>query len=399
MNGRIYDPTLGRFLQADPHIQAPENSQSFNRYSYVLNNPLSYTDPSGYSFSRLFKKIGKNVLRAAAKIFGAEVVGILGNIASFACGLAAPVCAAYFNYEFTRALGGSSSQALRGAFTAAATTFAFQQIGGHFKGVSGGQGANINFGGNLLKASQVAQQIAAHAIVGGIGAELQGGKFGHGFFAAGVAKGFGGAFLPGGGQIDSFPELVANTTISAVIGGTASVISGGKFANGARTGAMQYLFNQANNWVSEKIDEQLAKRTAARRVNAIDAELEKLSGLVRNPKQLRAALEGYGFEGDSFDLRAASLSINADLISERAAALYVVVNGLGPALLPNAKLGKTSAFFGSSVWVRYVKASPVSFWSALQAWPILYLNESPNFTAAYSCRGKVCGLQGLQIHE
>ncbi|MEJ6477041.1 RHS repeat-associated core domain-containing protein, partial [Pseudoalteromonas piscicida] len=50
MNGRIYDPTLGRFLQADPHIQAPTNSQSYNRYSYVLNNPLSYTDPSGYFF-------------------------------------------------------------------------------------------------------------------------------------------------------------------------------------------------------------------------------------------------------------------------------------------------------------------------------------------------------------
>ncbi|TMO70331.1 RHS repeat domain-containing protein [Pseudoalteromonas aurantia] len=40
MNGRIYDPTIGRFLQADPFIQAPSNSQSYNRYSYVLNNPL-----------------------------------------------------------------------------------------------------------------------------------------------------------------------------------------------------------------------------------------------------------------------------------------------------------------------------------------------------------------------
>jgi RHS repeat-associated protein len=35
MNGRIYDPTLGRFLQADPFIQAPKNSQSYNRYAYV----------------------------------------------------------------------------------------------------------------------------------------------------------------------------------------------------------------------------------------------------------------------------------------------------------------------------------------------------------------------------
>lgn len=52
MNGRIYDPTLGRFLQADPHIQSPNNSQSYNRYPYVLNNPLSYTDPSGYFLAK-----------------------------------------------------------------------------------------------------------------------------------------------------------------------------------------------------------------------------------------------------------------------------------------------------------------------------------------------------------
>jgi uncharacterized protein RhaS with RHS repeats len=49
MNGRIYDPVIGRFLQADPIISEPYNSQNFNRYSYVLNNPLMYTDPSGYS--------------------------------------------------------------------------------------------------------------------------------------------------------------------------------------------------------------------------------------------------------------------------------------------------------------------------------------------------------------
>jgi RHS repeat-associated protein len=48
MNGRIYDGIIGRFLSPDPFIQYPHNSQSYNRYSYVLNNPLSYTDPSGY---------------------------------------------------------------------------------------------------------------------------------------------------------------------------------------------------------------------------------------------------------------------------------------------------------------------------------------------------------------
>lgn len=47
MNGRVYDPLIGRFLSPDDYVQFPENSQSYNRYSYVLNNPLSYTDPSG----------------------------------------------------------------------------------------------------------------------------------------------------------------------------------------------------------------------------------------------------------------------------------------------------------------------------------------------------------------
>ncbi|WP_158658031.1 RHS repeat-associated core domain-containing protein [Agarilytica rhodophyticola] len=54
MNGRGYDYNLGRFLSVDPIIQAPGNSQSLNPYSYIMNNPLSGTDPTGYcSASRL----------------------------------------------------------------------------------------------------------------------------------------------------------------------------------------------------------------------------------------------------------------------------------------------------------------------------------------------------------
>jgi RHS repeat-associated protein len=49
MNGRVYDPLLGRFMSADPIVQSPSNLQSYNRYSYVANNPLAYTDPTGYS--------------------------------------------------------------------------------------------------------------------------------------------------------------------------------------------------------------------------------------------------------------------------------------------------------------------------------------------------------------
>jgi RHS repeat-associated protein len=47
MHARMYDPRIARFIQADPMIQEPTNSQSLNRYSYVMNNPLNATDPTG----------------------------------------------------------------------------------------------------------------------------------------------------------------------------------------------------------------------------------------------------------------------------------------------------------------------------------------------------------------
>ncbi len=47
MNGRLYDPKLRRFLSPDNYIQDPYNTQNYNRYGYVLNNPTKYTDPTG----------------------------------------------------------------------------------------------------------------------------------------------------------------------------------------------------------------------------------------------------------------------------------------------------------------------------------------------------------------
>lgn len=44
---RWYDPSIGRFIQADTIVPNPNNPQSVNRSSYVLNNPLLYTDPMG----------------------------------------------------------------------------------------------------------------------------------------------------------------------------------------------------------------------------------------------------------------------------------------------------------------------------------------------------------------
>ncbi len=57
---RCYDPVLGRFTTADPIVPNPTNPQGLNRYSYVLNNPLKYTDPSGHGW---FKRIRKEISR------------------------------------------------------------------------------------------------------------------------------------------------------------------------------------------------------------------------------------------------------------------------------------------------------------------------------------------------
>jgi len=71
MNGRLYDPQLRRFLAPDNYIQNPYNTQNFNRYSYVLNNPLMYVDPSGEMAeenSWLFRAIGAVIASVASSV-------------------------------------------------------------------------------------------------------------------------------------------------------------------------------------------------------------------------------------------------------------------------------------------------------------------------------------------
>ncbi len=53
MGGREYDPRLGRFMSPDVTVQLPEDGQSYNGYSYALNNPFAYVDPSGYFIAEL----------------------------------------------------------------------------------------------------------------------------------------------------------------------------------------------------------------------------------------------------------------------------------------------------------------------------------------------------------
>ncbi|WP_155960770.1 RHS repeat domain-containing protein [Flavobacterium daejeonense] len=92
MNGRLYDAKLHRFLQPDNYVQDPTNTQNYNRYGYVLNNPLKYIDPSGElswkSVGRWLKRAASDIVAGAAIIGGvAIVIASGGTLTPLAAGL------------------------------------------------------------------------------------------------------------------------------------------------------------------------------------------------------------------------------------------------------------------------------------------------------------------------
>ncbi len=222
MNGRIYDPLIGRFMSADPFIQAPENLQSHNRFAYVMNNPLSYTDPSGYFSLRkllgaLFcpiciKEWRRPILSFAIAYFTGQWVGaytgsaVLGGAAGgFAQGVIS---------------GGNLQSGLRGAFS-----------GGLF-GLAGGVG---ELPGSI-------ERYIAHAAAGCLSAVSGGGKCGSGATSAVFGK-YTTNWI---GDNTNIQGDIAKGIATTVAGGIGSVIAGGKFENGAVTAAFGYLFNHCS---------------------------------------------------------------------------------------------------------------------------------------------------------
>ncbi|WP_241566280.1 RHS repeat-associated core domain-containing protein [Pseudoalteromonas sp. R3] len=226
MNGRIYDSETGRFMQADPVVQAPSNLQNYNAYSYVLNNPLSYTDPSGY----LFKKLGKFIKKYWRPMLAIVVAYYTGDWANGLELFTNPIAQGAATGAIAGgAAGAVGSGSLKGALTGAATGAAFGAIGANFTGAAEGS----------------FEHIASHALAGGVLAEIQGQNFGHGFWSAGLTKGMDvNGFMPGVGA----GMNMARTLVAGIIGGTVSELVGGKFANGAVTAAFAQAFNGNSFW-------------------------------------------------------------------------------------------------------------------------------------------------------
>lgn len=212
MNGRIYDPVLARFMTADPFMGSAADLQNFNRYSYANNNPLAYTDPTGYfKIGDLFKAAAAVVIA----IYAPELISeaYVGQFATFEITASITNTAAIlggavggFGASFIGS-GGNLETGLKGA------------ISGGLFGFASGIGSSFS-----------SERLLAHAGAGCIQGAMMGGGCGRGAASAVAGK--------------TITELSGGNPVAAVVaGGTASVIGGGKFANGAITSAFGYLFN------------------------------------------------------------------------------------------------------------------------------------------------------------
>lgn len=251
MNGRMYDATLARFISADPHIQSPGMTQNYNRYSYVMNNPLKYSDPSGFFFKKLF-----NAVKGVAKDF---VKSIPGKVAAFGIMYVCPHCGILAMAVMSTVDAAISGGNILVAFIA----------GGITAGAADAAGQNevfdmldVSAGGFTFESANA----AAHGFISGVTTAAQGGKFGAAFKSSFFTKLVSSPIEVMSGKVDSSKAIVSKivgSTTAALVGGTVAEISGGKFANGARTAAIQYLFNQISGELTKEAKAHINKYTNA----------------------------------------------------------------------------------------------------------------------------------------
>jgi len=125
------------------------------------------------------------------------------------------------------------SGGLKGAFSGAIGGAIFGGLGAHF-----GEGLSLG-------------KVLSFGTAGGITNVIQGGKFGHGFIAAGVTA------VASGAKWIKAQAVGARTLIKAVVGGTVSQLTGGKFANGAQTAAFMELAKSAPEFYRDKVGYEL----------------------------------------------------------------------------------------------------------------------------------------------
>jgi RHS repeat-associated protein len=178
MNGRIYDPQLGRMLQADP-LMGP-GTQGLNRYAYVVNNPLTLTDPTGYSWL-------SNLLHFSDNLTGRLALGPFydqyhGQWNSFITDpyvrTAGAIVAGYFTFGASYAALGEGFWAGVGAGAASgfvAGTIQTQSLQGALQGAFSGAIAGGVYG--YYGETQSLQRVGVETIAGGAESKIEGGNF------------------------------------------------------------------------------------------------------------------------------------------------------------------------------------------------------------------------------
>ncbi len=224
MNGRLYDPLLRRFLNADENIQDMFNTQNYNKYGYVLNNPLMYNDPSGeFIFAALVPLVGKFL---ATAITGA-IVGMVG----YTLGLAATG-----NIK-SWSLGGMLKAGFFGALTAAASygvgeIFAIAKKGGELTKIGVAIKKAIGDTGLAIV------QAGTHAVSQGVLGLIKGEEF----LSASISA-FAGSLGASGWREAMGSGGASMVAFGAISGGVGAVFSKGNFWEGAFIGGVVAWFN------------------------------------------------------------------------------------------------------------------------------------------------------------
>lgn len=303
MNGRIYDPVIARFISPDPIIQSPDNSQSLNRYSYAMNNPLVMIDPSGYSnqFVAMATIVGILVSVAVVAIIagpgGLAAVAAWGGAASaagtvFIAGMAGALVTSVLASMWT---GTPLNQAIPQAFIGTI-------IGGLSAGVSFGIGG-IAISANRFIAQ--AGRIAMHGVYNGVMSIAQGGKFIHGFISAAMGS-ISGALGKGG-------NMGVTTIFAGVLGGTASVLTGGKFANGAMTAAFVALFNELMHQGPKLVGKKLVVvgRRIIKKVTTINAMVGPQRDMTYTDTEILVINENYLYVPEDWVITNVETNLNS----------------------------------------------------------------------------------------
>jgi len=163
MNGRIYDPKLHRFIQPDNNIQDPSNTQNFNRYAYVLNNPLKYTDFTGESW---WSDNWKQVVTVGVVV----VVAVVVTYAT--AGMASPIAASMITGASAGFAGGVTGSALNGnSLGQVMRDGAYGALKGGIFGAVGGYAAGFAPAGIFNGA---AYAIATNVTLNGLGNVIEG---------------------------------------------------------------------------------------------------------------------------------------------------------------------------------------------------------------------------------